>query len=32
MYDSLLIVLFRFAVLVKLHEDRELSWVAYFYP
>jgi hypothetical protein len=31
-HDSVPTGLFRFAVLVKLHEARELSWVAYFYP
>jgi hypothetical protein len=32
MYDSLLMVLFRFEILMKLYEARELDWVAYFFP
>jgi cytochrome c oxidase assembly factor CtaG len=32
MYDSLPMVLFRFEILVKLYEARELAWVAYFFP
>jgi hypothetical protein len=32
MYDSLPMVLFRFEILLKLYEARELSWVAYFFP
>jgi hypothetical protein len=32
MYDSLPMVLFRFEILLKLNEARELGWVAYFFP
>jgi hypothetical protein len=32
MYDSLPMGLFRFEVLLKLYEARELGWVAYFFP
>jgi hypothetical protein len=32
MYDSLPMVLFRFEILLKLCEARELGWVAYFFP
>jgi hypothetical protein len=31
-YDSLPIFLFRFEILLKLYEARELGWVAYFFP
>jgi hypothetical protein len=30
-HDSLPTVLFRFEILVKLYESRELAWVAYFF-
>jgi hypothetical protein len=32
MYDSLPMVLFRFEILLKLYEARELDWVTYFFP
>jgi hypothetical protein len=32
MYDSLPMVLFRFEILLKLCEARELGWIAYFFP
>jgi hypothetical protein len=32
MHDSLPMVLFRFEVLLRLYEARELGWVAYFFP
>jgi hypothetical protein len=32
MHDSLPMVLFRFEILVKLFEARELVWVTYFFP
>jgi hypothetical protein len=31
MHDSLLIVLFRLGITVKLSEARELAWIAYFF-
>jgi hypothetical protein len=31
-HDSLAMILFRFEILVKLYEARELAWVAYFVP
>jgi hypothetical protein len=30
MHNSLPMILFRFEILVKLYEDRELAWIAYF--
>jgi hypothetical protein len=32
MHDSLPMVLFRFDILLKLYEARELGWTAYFFP
>jgi hypothetical protein len=32
MHDSLPMVLFRFEILMKLYEAREMGWVAYFFP
>jgi hypothetical protein len=32
MHDSLPMVLFRFEILMKLYEAREMAWVAYFFP
>jgi hypothetical protein len=32
MCDSLSVVLFRFEILLKLYQTRELDWVAYFFP
>jgi hypothetical protein len=32
MHDSLPLVLFRFTIILKLYEARELDWLAYFFP
>jgi hypothetical protein len=32
MYDSLLMALFRFQILLKLYEAQEFAWLAYFSP